>query len=518
MRARWLVVLGAGALVVTLLGGPSSAAPVKKCPKGTVAHITNGTRACTSASRYLRRGTPAPPSAALVRDSLTARSPGLRLRNGKAVPRIVSPRLAARIRKAYPGVESRLAAEVRAEVRAAGQQTSTARSDQVAVTGTTLTRNADGSATGRITMSAAGGGGTIEAVVSLTGRPTGALDIGVDISAANASGGRTTKGVAFRDLLGGKDPKCPSGSGPISVTGGVDATARSEERFGGRGVNLGTVREATTPKITSSARAVIGADGSLQPIAFTVRGSLDYSRSAQVLAFLQSRSRAAATGTMTGTIDPATGKLSGTAVTSSVRSSGFAGDKAAGEASLRAALEKAMADEVARLREKLVTAAKECGPRYEVTLALTTDAEFATHSASGTLDSTLIATPAGAAFTASGPLAYDNLSFVSKISECFYSSPVSVAATWTVTVRRTPTDRLAVTWGTGGNGPRTTATVACPPGFATPGQPGPALIEPAPTTFELPPEGGKQAIGGGFQSGGDGFTNTGTMTVTRRTG
>jgi hypothetical protein len=71
-----------------------------------------------------------------------------------------------------------------------------------------------------------------------------------------------------------------------------------------------------------------------------------------------------------------------------------------------------------------------------------------------------------------------------------------------------------------GTGGMATATIDCPPEGDPPydpppiaGQPGPALVGVAPTSFELPPEGGSQAIGGGIQSGGDGFFNSGVLTV-----
>ncbi|MEW6582370.1 MAG: hypothetical protein AB1416_06385, partial [Actinomycetota bacterium] len=481
------------------------------------------------AARYRQRGTPPSPGAAMIRDALTGTPPGLRQRNGKAAPLAIPAGLAAQVTAAYPKAESTLAAEV----RAAQEQKSLARSHAVTVTDTALTQNANGSVTGKIGLTATGGGSTLDAAVSLTGHPdTGALDVGVDVTSTNASGDRVTKGLAVRDLLGGKTPKCPTSGGSLQVTGGVDATERSEERYGGKRVNLGTVREATTPVVKSSARAGIGADGRLQPIAFTVSASLDYSRTAQGLAFFSSRTRVVATGTMTGTVDPVTGQVSGATVTSSVRSSGFDGkDAAAAEATYRAALEKMMGEEVGRLRKKLVDAAKSCGDRYEVTLALQSSADFATHSSTGGMNATLVAarsaTPtagSAATFTATGPLGYEGITFASKIPECTYGSTVNVASTWTATVERTPADRLKVTWETSGTGPSSTATVTCvdpgPPRTTSsvPGQPGVSLVQPTPMTFELPLDGGQQAIGGGFQSGGDGFTHTGTMTVTRRTG
>jgi hypothetical protein len=66
-----------------------------------------------------------------------------------------------------------------------------------------------------------------------------------------------------------------------------------------------------------------------------------------------------------------------------------------------------------------------------------------------------------------------------------------------------------------------TASVDCPPygsGIDPPpisGQPGPGLPGIAPLSFELPADGGAQAVTGGVVLDGDGFYNDGVLTVTR---
>jgi hypothetical protein len=163
-----------------------------------------------------------------------------------------------------------------------------------------------------------------------------------------------------------------------------------------------------------------------------------------------------------------------------------------------------------------------CGGSYDVTLSLRTDAVFATHIASGTVNVTLTATGTRSkpkmpptTFTASGPISYENLSFVSKMPECSYTAFTGTPGTWTVTLEITTAGRLKVSWQTGAGGPLATATVVCDKS-SVPGQPGADLILPTPVTFELPVDGGQQAIGGGLTSGTDGWTHTGTMILKRR--
>ena len=83
----------------------------------------------------------------------------------------------------------------------------------------------------------------------------------------------------------------------------------------------------------------------------------------------------------------------------------------------------------------------------------------------------------------------------------------------------TATGRLRVTWDPEASGgpPTGTATVTCPtmPPVPVPGFPGPSLVNPAPASFELPVDGGPQAISGGIQSGSQGWTHSGTLIVTR---
>lgn len=179
----------------------------------------------------------------------------------------------------------------------------------------------------------------------------------------------------------------------------------------------------------------------------------------------------------------------------------------------------------AQIADRLLT--QICGARYDVALSVRTDARFASHIAAGTISALLTATGAPPrpgvppiTFTASGPLAYENLSFI-PTNECALSAPVANPGGWSVTLQVTPAGRLRVTWNPEAGGvPTGTATVTCPtmPPVPVPGFPGPSLVNPSPVTFELPIDGGEQAIAGGIQSGAQGWTHSGTITIRRISG
>lgn len=184
-----------------------------------------------------------------------------------------------------------------------------------------------------------------------------------------------------------------------------------------------------------------------------------------------------------------------------------------------------VAGDVYALSEAIAKAAADrlCTPGYDVAIALRTDLTAATHTATGAITTSLVATstPAGAgdptSFEATGPVAYEGTTFASTIG-CPYIDPVIVPGNLTVTLTATAPGRLSVRWGlTGaGTGPSVTASIACPDAPAVAGQPGPTLVAPAPLAFTLPADGGTQAIGGGFAGGGGSIVHSGTITVTRR--
>jgi hypothetical protein len=220
---------------------------------------------------------------------------------------------------------------------------------------------------------------------------------------------------------------------------------------------------------------------------------------------------------MTGTIDPATGKVSDATVTRKGRASALGLAEASTDAEMRALTEELLNDEVGRLLEKVREAERSCGG-FEVVLSVRTTADFATHTASGSIFAVIVASKAGPnEFKGSVAAPYEDVSYTSKIG-CSYISPVNNTITLEATITVNPDGSLKVKWTTS-SGLNSTASVLCPggppPPPPIPGQSGPQLVQPMPAEFALPPTGGTQAVSGGFQDGGDGWTHTGTIRVKR---
>jgi hypothetical protein len=160
-----------------------------------------------------------------------------------------------------------------------------------------------------------------------------------------------------------------------------------------------------------------------------------------------------------------------------------------------------------------------CG--YTVAINVAGQGIFGTHDASGTFAVSAVAAQTGpGTWHAAVPAGWTALSFTSKIG-CPYVDPTSGGA-FTADLALTEAGRLRVTWSTDQGAGMSSATVDCPPEGEPPtdpppipGQPGPALLGIAPMQFELPPEGGSQALSGGVQDGGNGWFNDGAFTVVR---
>jgi hypothetical protein len=158
---------------------------------------------------------------------------------------------------------------------------------------------------------------------------------------------------------------------------------------------------------------------------------------------------------------------------------------------------------------------------YAVTLDVSGEGRFATHSGAGAINVTLRARrdePGRKVWRATGPLQWGNVTFTSKI-DCPLIDYVIPTISWSVTITDAGKGELQVTWTRDGND-GTTASIDCPPGGPddpdpppVPGEPGVALLNTGPESFLVPYAGGKQAVSGVVQDGGDGFFNTGTITV-----
>lgn len=160
---------------------------------------------------------------------------------------------------------------------------------------------------------------------------------------------------------------------------------------------------------------------------------------------------------------------------------------------------------------------------YEVTLDVSGEGRFATHSGTGAIHATLRARREDAGrkvWRATGPLQWTGVGFATKIAECPLIDPVIPAINWSVTILDAGDGQLQVVWTRDGND-GTTASVDCKPGSPgdpdpppVPGMPGVALLTTGPEAFHLPYGGGVQAVSGVVSDGTDGFFNSGTITVT----
>ncbi len=218
----------------------------------------------------------------------------------------------------------------------------------------TPTVNADGSGSISGSISASlDGPGNVVVDVGISANTNGALSIDLNLSFDGADGVRSSRGFAIKDVLSKPRQECPSPTGEIRYEDRFGGGFRSSETFDSARVKLGTVREATTVEVGSQATATMGPDARLKPFTFSVSSSIDYSRSAQVLAFFGARARIVASGTMTGTMNPQNGQISGASVSTKVRSSGFGNDGASAEGHFRAALEKIMNEKGGRVLKGL---------------------------------------------------------------------------------------------------------------------------------------------------------------------
>jgi hypothetical protein len=159
---------------------------------------------------------------------------------------------------------------------------------------------------------------------------------------------------------------------------------------------------------------------------------------------------------------------------------------------------------------------------YEVTLDVSGEGRFATHSGTGAIHQTLRARrdePGQKVWRATGPLQWGAVTFATKIDECPLIDYVIPATTWSVTITDVGDGELKVDWAPQGND-STTASVDCRPSGPgdpdpppIPGQPGVALLNTGPNSFLAPYAGGTLALSGVVADGGDGFFNAGTIRV-----
>ncbi len=167
-------------------------------------------------------------------------------------------------------------------------------------------------------------------------------------------------------------------------------------------------------------------------------------------------------------------------------------------------------------------------PGYDIALDDHETGTFATHTAAGRLVSKLHLDPVAqsdpAAWTASAPLTWSEVTGASNIPECSLVDPLSNGA-WTVNAKQTGPDEITVTLDFSAD-TRVLWTIHCvfpnPPGPDTitdsPGQLGVNVVALKPLSFTVPAAGGTVPIAGEVVDGTDGLRSSGTITVTPAAG
>ena len=170
-----------------------------------------------------------------------------------------------------------------------------------------------------------------------------------------------------------------------------------------------------------------------------------------------------------------------------------------------------------------------CGVTYDVTLTASGSGDFATHSATATYLTKVVAVPGGgvgrlpSSWTGQAVAQWENIVVTPKIA-CAYTN-ILTGGVMTVKLSITLDGKLNVRWQTDRGGAEATAAVDCPPDNVgdpdpppVPGQPLVDLGFAQPQDFELPADGGSQQISGDVLSGASGFIVTGFVTVRRNSG
>jgi hypothetical protein len=355
MRRPHLAVLAVLAPAL-LLCAPAAAAPVKKCPTTKLTRIVNGVKTCVGKATFRPSANPDTRLEALTALAFRNLLP-VRSRNGRTVRPIVTPALTRLMLARVSGAQQQLTPLV----IGASTNTTTARlhARTAGEPVTSIITNPDGSVTGTLRQtSQTADGSTVDVTLGIgakRGAKDGDLDMSVDLggTVTQRSGASKTAGIRLVLQPGSSIPSCPTVDGKVPLRSRASATIRSGETFGSKRVRLGTVREATSVSFATTADGQMDGSARLRPIPYSVTVNVDYAATGQVLAFFSRRVRAVAKVTMTGTIDPVSGQISGT-VTSNASATGFSeGTPAANAAAFRAVVEKMARDQAGRILEQM---------------------------------------------------------------------------------------------------------------------------------------------------------------------
>jgi hypothetical protein len=348
-----LLVAAAGAVVIAS-AMPAAAAPVTKCPKTKLTRVLAGKRTCVARTAVRPARTP-PTRAGSVAALAFGRVAPLRFKNGTIAAPAISPALSGLALRTFTGAQKRLKPLVTALRGSATKELTRETADPVFTT----TKNPDGSASGTISQTVDGpNGGRVDLSLGLGVKPgkgdeDASLSVDLGATATEADGASKTFALRIVSDVGASIPSCPTAAGKLPLKSRSSASVRNGETFGSKRVRLGAIREGVHVNFTSGAQAQMGPDARLQPFPFTVTVNMDYSRSATALALFGARQRAKGTVTISGTMDPVTGLISGGTLSSNATANGFNAPDAAAAAIFRAVIEKAAKEEAGRVRDWL---------------------------------------------------------------------------------------------------------------------------------------------------------------------
>jgi hypothetical protein len=365
MQRRWW---WAVALACALASGwVAAATPAARaaCSAGSITRVVNGKTACVAGSAFRVARAPASPGVTAFHDGILERPIGLREKNGKAVPNVISPKLAAKAQVAYVAAEKKVIAAIRAKFGPRKPSAVTARADDGI--GVSTTKLPDGSVSGTITKTVAVDNQSLTMEVEIGARRQGddfKLDIGIKATVDDGNGTTTSRGIRLRDLDHKPTPVCPTATGAIELDSHAGFAQTSSDTYGSKRAHLGIVRESMSIDLKANTKGQMGPDARLQPFTVSADVRFDWSRSAAALAFFGNRARAVGTGRLTATVNPTTGALSGASVSTKAKTSGYGSDTAKADATFTAMLEKLLKDQAAgqlKTMKAIETKAREGG-------------------------------------------------------------------------------------------------------------------------------------------------------------
>ena len=338
------------------------------CPAGRLAQLQSGKRSCVAAARLSASRRPAPLLGAFMKGVLSRPVPPPPRPNARLL-KPVSPRLIKRIGAAVDYNQAGFIAEATDALKT-GATENAAAPGSVTVTrpGVTIvapgvgsatytpsvTRRSDGSVGGRLEQSFSKVDGTSGHLdQSFEARRAGegvAFGAGLDVLLKEADGSSTGGSSELSDLSAAPSPSCPEVDGSFRFDKKLRLRWNSVRKYGSERARLGVVREAETLEVSMSATPRLDGEARLQPFAFKVGFETDHVWTGQSLAFSGYSRRYVGSGSLSGTMDPTTGTVTGGSLVNDSRAPGFSSKDAAElRTAVRSAVVQGLKDQEGRL-------------------------------------------------------------------------------------------------------------------------------------------------------------------------